>query len=214
MTDEKRPILYCVEGHWNNKPEKPEPSLEPSVEPLLQMLHRQGQWTYVRRNAATSHELFYWLRNEWYHCPVGSILYFATHGEPGTIWLNNTEETGSVVTVEQLVKEGCDCTRCLVHFSGCSIFACEEDRMRRFTESSGAYAVSGYRKDVGWTAPGQWPPAALSDLMLFSMIADRGINLDDGRSVKAMDGLRKKVQEMFPDCGFDLYLLHRSVVGD
>lgn len=105
LADKASPILYCVEGHWN---EPGDPSLEPSVEPLLQMLHRLGLWNYVRRNAATNDELFYWLKNEWDHCPYGSILYFATHGGPGEIWLSNAEEPSSVVAIEQLLANGID----------------------------------------------------------------------------------------------------------
>lgn len=202
MTDKKSPILYCVEGHWNPPGD---PSLEPSVEPLLQMLHRLGLWNYVRRNAATAAELFYWLMNEWHYCPPGSILYFATHGRPGKIWLNDAERASSAVAIEQLPAEGVNCDGCLVHFSGCSILDCEEDIIRRFTQDCGAYAVSGYRKDVGWTAR-RWSPAALLDLMLFSMIADERIKLNHRGSVKRLDGLRKEVQERFPDCGFDLCL--------
>lgn len=201
MVDKASPILYCVEGHWN---EPGDPSLEPSVEPLLQMLHRLGLWKYARRNAATNDELFYWLKNEWQYCPYGSVLYFATHGGPGEIWLSNAEPS-SVVAIEQLLAHGIDCTGCLVHFSGCSILNCEEDRIAHFTQGCGAYAVSGYRKDVGWTA--RWSPAALLDLMLFSMIAeDEEIDLSDRESVKKLDGLRKEVQQRFRDCGFDLYL--------
>ena len=111
----------------------------------------------------------------------------------------------SVVAIEELLAHGINCTGCLVHFSGCSILNCEEDRIRRFTQECGAYAVSGYRKDVGWTVR-RWSPAALLDLMLFSMIADERINLNHRKSVKRLDGLREEVQKRFCDCGFDLYL--------
>ena len=168
-------------------------------------MHRLGLWNYVRRNAATADELFYWLMNEWHYCPDGSILYFATHGGPGAIRLNHAEEPSSVVAIEELSKKGVNCNRCLVHFSGCSILDCEEDIIRRFTQECGAYAVSGYRKDVGWTAR-RWSPAALLDLMLFSMIADERIKLKNRGSVKKLDDLRKEVRKRFPDCDFDLYL--------
>ena len=193
------PIVYCVEGHW----QWDDPSAEPSVEPLLQMLQRQGLLRYVRRNAATADELFYWMRNEWNSCAYGSILYFATHGEEGEIWLG-----GEGVPIEKLAKK-IDCERCLVHFSGCSTLACSEERIRHFMKKSGAAAVSGYRCDVGWTSS-SWPPAALCDLMLLSEIGEQRVNLADGRSrprsEQALLSLKKKLQERFEDCGFDLHL--------
>ena len=189
------PIIYCVEGHWH---EEDDPSLEPSVEPLLQMLHRRhrgSQWSYVRRDAATADELFYWMNNEWSKRKEGSILYFATHGAEGEIQLERS------VPIEELAK--IDCSGCLVHFSGCKTLACDDDRVRFFMGKSGASAVCGYRADVGWTSR-SWPPAALCDLMLFSTIIEEGIVLSDGRSRRKLRRLTEQLQRRFDDCCFDL----------
>lgn len=197
---DKPTLIYCVEGHWH---EADDPTVEPTVEPLLQMLHRRGLWNYVRRNAATDGELFYWMRNEWYKCAEGSILYFATHGGEGEIWLSSDGQHYSSIPLEKLAE--IDCSGCLVHFSGCSTLACDEERIRFFMEKSGASAVSGYRTDVGWTSR-SWPPAALLDLMLFSMIGDEQIDLCDGRSRRRLPSLAEELQSRFPDCCFDLHL--------
>lgn len=186
------PIVYCVEGHWH---EADDPLAEPSVEPLLQMLQRRGLWKYVRRNAATTSELFYWMNNEWNSCAYGSILYFATHGGEGYIGLGSEG-----VPIEKLGME-IDCNGCLVHFSGCSTLACSKERIRDFMKESGAAAVSGYCKDVGWTSR-SWPPAALCDLMLFSMIGEEGINLTHGLSRKRLLDLEVELQKRFDSCGF------------
>ena len=159
--------IYCIEGHWH---EADDPTAEPSVEPLLQMLCQRESWNYVRRNAATAGELFYWMKYEWNGCDEGKILYFATHGHEGMVSLGSDE-----VSLEDLAKK-IDCRGCLVHFSACSTLACDEDRVRFFMEKSGAAAVSGYRKDGGWRSK---PPAALLDLALFSEIADREVDLSD-----------------------------------
>lgn len=193
------PILYCIEGHWHEADD--DPSVEPSVEPLLQMLHRRGSWRYVRRDAATAGELFYWMNNEWSACSKCKILYFATHGAEGEIHLGS-EERSSTVPIEKLAE--INCSGCLVHFSGCSILSCGEDRVRFFMEKSGAAAVSGYRADVGWTSR-SWPPAALCDLMLFSMIIEEGILLD-GRSKPRLRTVTEELQNRFGDCCFDLYI--------
>ena len=50
MTLEKR--IYCIEGVWNYGDRE----VEPSVEPLLDMLRRQDLWAYVRRDCATTGE--------------------------------------------------------------------------------------------------------------------------------------------------------------
>ena len=199
MKRRKSPIIYCIEGHWH---ESNDPSAEPSVEPLLQMLQRRGLWNYVRRNAATADELFYWMRTEWDKCAYGSILYFATHGDAGEIWLGS--ESSSGVPIEKLAME-IDSDKCLVHFSGCSTLACGEERTRHFMEKSGAAAVSGYRKDVGWTSR-SLPPAALCDLMLLSVIRDERIDLTHGGSRKRLLNLKEELQKRFYDCDFDLYL--------
>ena len=176
-----------------------DPLAEPSVEPLLQMLQRRGLWKYVRRNAATISELFYWMNNEWNSCAYGSILYFATHGGEGYIGLGSEG-----VPIEKLAME-VNCDRCLVHFSGCSTLACGEERIRAFMKDSGAAAVSGYCKNVGWTSR-SWPPAALCDLMLLSVIRDERIDLTHRGSRKRLQNLKEELQKRFYDCGFDLYL--------
>ena len=206
MEKHENPMVYCVEGHhWQRNDSSAELYVEPSVEPLLQMLQRQGLLQYMRRNAATATELFYWMENEWDSCERGSILYFATHGDEGEIWLGSEG-----VPLEKLAMD-IDCEGCLVHFSGCSVLACGEERIRRFMKNSRAAVVSGYRCDVGWTS-GSWPPGALCDLMLLSEIGEQrvNVNLDDGRSrsksEKALLSLKQKLQKRFEDCGFDLHL--------
>ena len=45
--------IYCMEGVWDYGARE----VEPTVEPLLEMLRRQDQWNYVRRDCATTGEL-------------------------------------------------------------------------------------------------------------------------------------------------------------
>ena len=168
MIDAKR--IYCIEGHWNYEDEK-----EPSVEPVLMMLQSLGEWGYARRNCATSGELTYFLENEWNtHCLPDSILYFATHGEPGNISLSASDPQA----IENLANH-VKATGCLVHFGGCSIlnFGKGSKRIRDFVEKTGAAAVSGYTKDVGW-ASARWAPAVALELMLFSSIRSERVNLN------------------------------------
>lgn len=210
-SSQQEPIIYCIEGHWHwpeEDDQSAEPSVElldpcaePSVEPLLQMLQRQGLWKYMRRNAATADELFYWMKNEWSRCASGSILYFATHGREGEIWLSKS----SVVPIEQFATEEIDCSKSLVHFSSCSTLACDKERIIRFMNGTGAVAVSGYLADVGWTSEAG-RPAAILDLNLFSEIRELKINLAHGSSRRRLEGLKEKLKKRFDNCEFDLHL--------
>ena len=72
--------IYCVEGHWDYGKKE----MEPSVEPILQMLRVLGHWKYARRDCATVMEMNYWIKQQWTDwCSEGSVLYFATHGGCG-----------------------------------------------------------------------------------------------------------------------------------
>lgn len=197
----KERVIYCIEGHhWEDD------EVEPSVEPMLQMLQGMGQWKYVRRNAATAGEMFYWLEHEWNYYPKGSILYLATHGDEGEIWLSNKSQSSASVPIEKIAME-VDCEGCLVHFGGCKTLMGRgnEDRVRRFIDKSSAAAVSGYSAEVGWV-DSTLPPAALLELMLFSSIWQKGIKLNHRKSRERLLSLKEDLQGRFPKCEFDLHL--------
>ena len=196
----KNPRIYCIEGVWDYGP------LEPSVEPLLEMLRRQGLWNYVRRDCATTAELKHYLSHEWSREDAGSVLYFATHGDLGTICLSDNEPLGLDTLGQWLAKGGCE--HCLVHFGGCRILGGNEHaanrRIKTFMDKTGAMGVSGYRADTGWTNT-LWAPAAALELMLFSSIRDAEVDLTDGRYFKRLGKIVKSLQGQFADCEFDLY---------
>ena len=195
---EEQPIIYCIEGHHGDTP-------EPSVEPMLTLLSTLGHWNYVRRNAATAGELFYWIEHEWWKYPEGSILYIATHGAEGEIWLSTKEGYSSGVPIEKLAMEA-DCSGCLVHFGGCATIAGSQidSRIQSFMDRTGAIGVSGYGDEVGWVD--RWRPALALEMMLFSSIKAEGIKLAHGGSNKRLTGLRDDLQVRFPECKFDLFM--------
>ena len=200
MTLEKR--IYCIEGVWNYGDRE----VEPSVEPLLDMLRRQDLWAYVRRDCATTGELKHYLYHEWNRrCKTGSVLYLATHGGPGSIRLSDDEYLG-LDTLGELLDEG-QCEHCLVHFGGCEVLGGDKHvtnrRIKTFLDKTGAMGVSGYGATTGWTD--LWAPAAALELMLFSSIKMQDINLDDGRHFKRLSKVVKSLQDKFADCEFDLY---------
>lgn len=69
--------IYCIEGvhDWGDG------EVEPTVEPMLELLQRMGYWDYLHRTCGTMEELEYRLKTEWQECcEKGSVLYFCTHG--------------------------------------------------------------------------------------------------------------------------------------
>ena len=195
--------IYCLEGVWGYGDRE----VEPSVEPLLEMLHRQGLWDHVRRDCATTAELKHYLSHEWSRrCRTGSVLYLATHGDQGAIWLSDDECLG-LDTLGELLDSG-QCEDCLVHFGGCHVLAGDEHatnrRIKTFLDKTGAMGVSGYAAATGWTDT-LWAPAAALELMLFSSIKIHDIDLSDGRHFRRLSKIVKSLQGQFADCEFDLY---------
>ena len=208
---EKKTRIYCIEGQWNPNAEKGGGEVEPSVEPILQMLQRTGYWDYARRDCATLAELQFWLKQEWINCcENGSILYFATHGSEGKIWLTSEKEdydNSHSISLHQF--DWLDCANCLVHFSGCSIVAGNKGKeaVRRFMEDTGAACVTGYTADAGW-ADLALPPAAAVELMLFSSINPGPRAFTNYKSVQRLQDLIKghcDKNEIFRACGLKLF---------
>jgi len=74
--------------------------IEPTVEPMLELLQRTGYWDYLHRTCATSAELKYRLEEEWNEiCEKGSVLYFCSHGAPDQVWLRPSDEVIGLVTM-------------------------------------------------------------------------------------------------------------------
>ena len=189
MQLEKR--IYCIEGHWNYGKRE----VEPSVEPILQMLDGLGQWSYARRDCATREEMNYWILHEWSRCREGSVLYLATHGEEGRISLSDDHPV-------DMVGIDADCTNCWVHFGGCNVLSVQDDWVQELMSRSGATVVSGYTVEAGW-ADLTLPPALALELVLFSSASD--IRLGDGRSRRSLKRIVDNLSDRFPDCGFRLH---------
>lgn len=197
--------IYCIEGVWG---------YEGSVEPMLEMLRKLGQWDYRRRDCATAAELKYYLDNEWEphgsrrQRPKYSVLYLATHGSPGSITLSGDEYFGLDTLGEWL--EG-RCQNCLVHFGGCEILGgkdvnATDQRIKTFLRKTEARGISGYGKPVGWTDV-RGPAAVALELMLFSTISTEQINLADGRSFRKLTKPVNELKKKFEKCEFNLHPL-------
>ena len=183
--------IYCIEGHWNGEGE-----VDPSVEPILQMLASLGQWQYARRDCATKKEMWHWLGHEWRECEDGSVLYLATHGASGSISLSE----GAHVPMAKVGKW--NCTNCWVHFGGCSVLDVADETISQFMTNSGATVVSGYAGEIGWTST-TYAPALALELMLFS--SAHSIKIQDGRSRRRFKEIADNLSDRFKDCRFRLH---------
>ena len=188
------PTIYCIEGHWDYG--GPEPNV---INTLAQAVQGAGQWDYIWRNSATINEMRFWLQNEWENCDYGSILYIASHGEPGHIWLSE-QEGASLYILSGLIGNNF-AQNCLVHFGGCNVLDVPDEQIDNFLTQSGASAVSGYTNESGWHDP---PNLAL-ELTYFGRICEQGINLGHHMAVGAgLPPLVAGLDENFPECGFCL----------
>lgn len=190
MDTKKR--IFCIEGvhDWGDG------KIEPTVEPMLELLQRTGYWEYLYRACATAAELKYRLKTDWNNgCAKGSVLYFSTHGGPDQIWLSDDEFEGL-----STLKEYVDCDGCHVHFGGCDTFSGGEDNLREFMEYTKAASVSGYAREVGWA---DWSAPALTlELQLLGLLSGVNIvNQTKSRPSKLKE-VKKVVSKRFPDCEF------------
>lgn len=197
--------IYCIEGHhdWGNR------AIEPTVEPMLQLLLSTGYWKdYVHRKCVTVGECQFYLKREWEtRCDPGSILYFATHGGPGEVWLSGApgEPQCEVATLDTLSAWEIDCGDCLVHFGCCSVFAKNstkdgEAKVREFLKATGAAYASGYAVDVDWldiTAP----PSLALDLMFFGSISAIDVDMGNSRHAPRMRNLAEDLGKLFKSKG-------------
>lgn len=144
-----RERIYCIEGihDWGRR------AIEPSVEPMLQLLqYGIGSWEYIRRDCATESEFKWYIQNEWWkRCKRGSILYFSSRGSPGVVSLSNNEniDIGQLELLLDGDEEG-GLEQCIVHFGGCRTMR-DKKRIQSFMKKTGAWAVSGYGEESGWT---------------------------------------------------------------
>lgn len=202
-TVKKASRIYCIEGHWGYGDRE----VEPSVEPILQLMANMDLWPYVRRDCATKPELEFFLREEWCRrCEEQSVLYLATHGWDGGITLSEGQDVPLEELAVYLEPDGAE--GCIVHFSGCEVMKARESQLRDFIANTKAAAISGYTKEGGWTSAlepgGRGVPSLALELLLFSTIETLDINLSDGRSFGRLRALADDLDERFPDCGFRL----------
>lgn len=192
--------IYCIEGvhDWG------EGEVEPTVEPMLELLQKLGSWEYLHRTCATAAELKYRLKTEWDgYCDKGSVLYFFTHGDRDQIWLQDEDEGIGLLTL----KEWPNCEGCHIHFGGCDTFSKGDHNLKDLMDYTNAVSVSGYATQSGWL---DWSaPAILLELQLFWHLGDVNIARNTKDRPQKLRNIKKAIAGRFPDCKFDM-LVRRS----
>ena len=136
--------IYCIEGVWPSRHET-------SARPVIELLSDYHEIPTVRRVAISADQfksrLQEWSKSDWYF----SILYLWYHGSAGSISPSGGDDE---VTLEDMgsILEGC-CGKCLIHFGSCATLNLDPPEVARFFERTGAVAISGYLKNVGWIEP-------------------------------------------------------------
>ena len=184
--------IFCIEGDWWGIRDTT------TVEPMLQLLQRihNNKLKYIRRDAATSEELDFYL-NKWAQEAQKdyAILYLGFHGDPGSIKFGDKRKTGSNVTLDWIEErlEGKDMTERLIHFGSCSTLDVNGNRLNSFIRRTGVDAVTGYRIDVEWTESAAFETILL-DMMQYYTFTLKGLHAMEKRIYREAGGLARKLQ--------------------
>ena len=137
--------IFCLETVWYDSKD------QTSIRPVLELLRDSYLGVpFIHRNAVTLDAFKYhvaeWLGEDSKEFP---ILYLAYHGDAGYLQLN--EDTGlKLPEIARILRGGCE--NRLVHFASCSTLNVSDDELACFADETAASAVSGYKKEVDWSA--------------------------------------------------------------
>lgn len=159
MPTRTRPAgIFCVEADWSSKLTD-----RASVRDMLELLEAVDGIPFIHEHVNASKEAFFGALHQWSQKQYArySIAYFASHGRPGKLLLGRKS-----VTIEDIgtALEG-RCAGRILYFGSCSVLQVPDQRIRALRERTGAEAVVGFTRDVGWVAS-----AALDMILLEAMV--------------------------------------------
>ncbi len=172
----KKKGIYCLEGLWNHQDIKD----KSTVLPILDLLEKRNYCDYIYHDCATKEELEFFL-DKWTRLSVSNkypILYFAFHGEEGSIFFTNKKK----YTLDELgdFLEG-KCFGKVIYFGSCSTLKIDKRIIKSFLEKTGAIAAIGYKTDVDWIQ------STACDLFVFEALQE------DKLDSKGIDNIHKKI---------------------
>jgi hypothetical protein len=146
--------IVCLESFWSKDLES-----KVSVEPILQLAASINDVKFIHMSCNTRGELYHNL-NKMKRRRKYSILYFAFHGRPGEILMDE-----SSVDLESLADfMGRWFSGRIIHFGSCSTIDVEERRIMDFMKATGVAMVIGHKRDVNWME------GSAVDLLIFNWI--------------------------------------------
>ncbi|MGD8720009.1 MAG: hypothetical protein PVH29_14455 [Candidatus Zixiibacteriota bacterium] len=133
--------ILCLEGEWSGDIRR-----EESVRPLLHILRQRGEIQYIYRQCGTKAEFEFYLRKRKYYRDY-RIVYLSFHGARGKLRISPEED----VTLSEIAEwaQGAFKNK-LVYFGSCKTLKAVDAKLQDFLQKTGAAAVAGYDKDVGW----------------------------------------------------------------
>jgi hypothetical protein len=168
--------IYCLEGLWDHHDIQD----KSTVLPILDLLEKRNYCNYIYHDCATKEELEFFL-DKWKRLSISNkypILYFAFHGEEGSISFTNKKK----YTLDQLgdYLEG-KCFGKVIYFGSCSTLKIDKRIIKKFLEKTGAIAAIGYKTEVDWIQ------STACDLFVFEALQE------DKLDSKGIEKIHKKI---------------------
>ena len=137
--------IFCLETVWFGARDRT------SVRPVLQFLENSFLGVpFLHYSAVTKDELFYqvdeWAESVEHEYP---ILYLSYHGQPGSVSVVEDGEEAEISIGEIADALEGKCNHRVVHFASCGTLNVARRDVEDFLWSTGASAVSGYKKSRG-----------------------------------------------------------------
>jgi len=185
--------VFCLEGEWNESLKK-----SSSVKPILNLLEQWAPYRVpsIHRNVATAEELRYyldkWLTKTYSDHP---ILYLAFHGDPGRIYIHDMQDGADYLTLDVMEDhlEG-RCAGRIIYFAACATLDVHGNQLNHFLKRTGALAVCGYRRDVGWLR------ATAFELLVFAAMQDNALTIGGANAMKRR--IKKEATTLARELGF------------
>lgn len=151
--------MWCIEGEWSDRPGD-----RGSVRHILDVLRDWEDARVAYHRAATRDAFALYLRRwKLKKNAAYEVLYVAAHGSAGEIFLG--EDSLTIEELGDLLLNACQGR--VIYFGSCSTLRLSDQRLEDFLRRTGASAVIGYTRSIGWT------DSAAFDLLQLSSVVRR-----------------------------------------